>query len=201
MSKSFGQKEVAQPVIHDDFRRSWDNRVSLTARWNIYDGGKAKENYKSKKKKSQEVEINYQNKANNIYKKVEDYYISLNTSKDNMMSSFARSKKQQEIFYISKMRLKAGVTNQREIINNQRDLLIAEIDLIDAISTYNINLSQLQLETGIEGISKCEYIKDLIDINSGDIETSILSLDNMSLNSPCSVISPDISLINTRVDP
>ena len=96
-----------------------------------------------------------------------------------MMSSFTRSKKQQEIFNISKMRLKAGVTNQREIINNQRDLLIAEIDLIDAISTYNINLSQLQLETGIEGISKCEYIKDLIDINS-DVSKTSASINSYS---------------------
>ena len=38
-------------------------------------------------------------------------------------------KKQEEILNISDQRFKAGVTNQREIINNQRDLLFARNSL------------------------------------------------------------------------
>ena len=42
------------------------------------------------------------------------------------------------------MRLKAGVTTQREVVNNTRDLVESEGNLNQAITDYNLNLFSLQ---------------------------------------------------------
>ena len=45
---------------------------------------------------------------------------------------------------ISRMRFKAGVTNQREIVNLQRDLKQSQMNYLDAIRNYNVSIAKLQ---------------------------------------------------------
>ena len=66
-------------------------------------------------------------------------------------------KKQEEILNISEQRFKAGVTNQREIINNQRDLLFARNSFIDSVSSYNSNLISIKRFSGNLKITSCKF--------------------------------------------
>jgi OMF family outer membrane factor len=53
------------------------------------------------------------------------------------------------------LRFQAGVTTQREVINNQRDLTQAEIRYASALSRYNTFLAELRRRTGLDQIVEC----------------------------------------------
>ena len=53
------------------------------------------------------------------------------------------------------MRLKAGVTNQRELLSNLSDLTESKSSYIKAVTNYNINIEKIKLNTGLNSIQKC----------------------------------------------
>ena len=67
-----------------------------------------------------------------------------------------------ESLRLALIRLKAGITTQREVVTNQRDLTQAEVNYIEAITDYNSNLViSLQFISGVKLIrNKTEYISE-----------------------------------------
>jgi hypothetical protein len=69
------------------------------------------------------------------------------------------------------MRLKAGLSTQREIVNNIGDLAESEGNYIQAVTDYNLNLLSLEKNTNLEAIQNCEDVnlkKDGSPLNSGE---------------------------------
>ena len=77
-----------------------------------------------------------------IIKEVENNYIDLETSIQNIFSTSRAIIKNNKMLKISRMRFKAGVTNQREIVNLQRDLKQSQINYLDAIKNYNVSIAK-----------------------------------------------------------
>ena len=88
----------------------------------------------------------------------------MESSNKDIINSYVQLNKQEEILNISDKRFKAGVASQREIINNQRDLLFARNAFIDSVTFYNTNLISLKRISGDLQITKCtnKLIDDII---------------------------------------
>ncbi|MEC9029382.1 MAG: TolC family protein, partial [Cyanobacteriota bacterium] len=77
----------------------------------------------------------------------------------------------------------AGVTTQREVVNNQRDLKQAKILYADAMLKYNQSMIQLSRRTGLDQIAACDSLElsnkkpkdDLLDSAAVPIKPSPLT--------------------------
>ena len=86
-----------------------------------------------------------------------------------------------ESLRLAKLRYKSGITTQREVVNNQRDLTDAEVRYIISVTSYNSLLADLSRQTGIENIKPCdiranEQNHSNIDNNSTLYETNLIPL-------------------------
>ena len=107
------------------------------------------------KEKEKELEEQYKLKISEIRTDVEINIVNLKTATSKISSSYAQVLSARESLRLAMMRLKAGITTQREVVNNQRDLTEAEGNYIKAITDYNINLVELSRNTGIENYKPC----------------------------------------------
>ena len=144
ISKDMGQTEVIPPVNPDDYEKRVSNSIGLFGEWKVFDAGKSRELSKFYKNKSIEAKYQSQKERSLIIKEVENNYIDLETSIQNIFSTSRAIIKNNKMLQISRMRFKAGVTNQREIVNLQRDLKQSQINYLDAIKNYNISIAKLQ---------------------------------------------------------
>ena len=154
-SYKFGQEEVTPPISKDDYRRNLNNTIALTTQWRIFDGGRSRDLKKKNISKKEEFKAKFELENKNINKNLEDLYSELESSKKDIINSYVQLNKQEEILNISDKRFKAGVASQREIINNQRDLLFARNAFIDSVTFYNTNLISLKRISGDLQITKC----------------------------------------------
>ena len=196
VSKEKGQSEVIPPVDRDDYEKRTSNSIGLFTEWKIFDAGRSRKLSNFYKKKS--IESKYQKKSeeNKIIKNVEDIYNQLETATNNIYANSRVILKNKKMLDISRMRFKAGVTNQREIVNSLRDLKQSSINYVDSINNYNISLSKLQRETGIYQIKNCPN-KDFVENNSKLKFDTLRGIDYpiISLDKACEA-SVDIRLSN-----
>ena len=209
VSKDKGQTEVIPPVDRDDYERRTSNSIGLFTEWKIFDAGRSRELSNFYNKKSVESKYKKKSEEDKVIKNVEDIYNQLETATHNIYSNSRDILKNKKMLEISRMRFKAGVTNQREIVNAQRDLKQSNINYIDSLNRYNINLSKLQRETGIYQINKCPK-NDFEEINSKlnfndirSVDYPIISLEKAceaSVNINKSIIPSEIYILNDAED-
>ena len=94
-------------------------------------------------------------KKSEIRKEIEESFFKLNIAKENIKNSSDAIQSAKESLRLSVLRLKAGITTQREVVNNQRDLTQAEVNHIQALTDYNIHIISLQSKTGLKGLKDC----------------------------------------------
>ncbi|MBW3044122.1 TolC family protein, partial [Prochlorococcus marinus] len=173
-SYKFGQEEVSPPVENNDYRRNFNNTIALTSQWRIFDAGRSKELKQKNISRKKEFKAKYKKENTRIFENLENAFTKLSSAKQNILNSYIQVIKQKEILNISYKRFEAGVTNQREIINNQRDLLFARNSFIDAVSFYNNNLISLKRISGDLKITPCSNNFDQIgDVSNLDIVSDI----------------------------
>ena len=56
---------------------------------------------------------------------------------------------------LARLRFAAGVTTQREVVDNQRDLTRAQTRHVQALSDYNITIAELRRYTGLDQVGAC----------------------------------------------
>ena len=154
-SLSRGQTEVLAPN-YDNNENDLTNVIGLTAKWRLFDGNKSKNLKSFYLNKAKESKFNLINERNRIREEVEESYYILKSALKNIQTTKIYVIKQRRILNISKHRFNAGVTNQREVVNNQRDLKQSEVNYIDSISNYNNNYLQLLYKTGKSEINPCK---------------------------------------------
>ncbi len=149
-----GEIGVTSPRGNNNIN-SLTNTVGLQFEWPIFDGGSSKARYDAKKEKIKEIKAEFSLKKAQIKNEIEETFIEMNVAKENIKNSNDAIQSAKESLRLSLLRLKAGITTQREVFDNQRDLTDAEVKHIQAITEYNQNIIKLQRKTGINEFKEC----------------------------------------------
>ncbi|MFL0789816.1 MAG: TolC family protein, partial [Prochlorococcus sp.] len=136
---------------------SWtaDNAVLLNASWQIFDGGRARAQYRKYKQQAEQNSFLFADQRDKIRADVEDSFYTLRSSAKNINTTSREVLSSRESLRLARLRFEAGVTTQREVIDNQRDLTQAEVQYSTAVTEYNTNLARLRRRTGLDQVQKC----------------------------------------------
>tara|TARA_Y100001968_G_scaffold197210_1_gene180861 strand:+ start:1028 stop:2605 length:1578 start_codon:yes stop_codon:yes gene_type:complete len=163
---SKGELNKISPDI-DNESSTFSNTIALNASWYIFDGGKAKSLYNYNKSKAKEAKLNFGVKRAQIRKEVEEVFFKLESAKLNISASYSEVLSSRESLRLAKLRYKSGITTQREVVNNQRDLTDSEVRYIISVTAYNSLLADLMRQTGLDNTKPCDIkVKQINDQNS-----------------------------------
>ena len=146
---SFGEIDM------DDYFWSVQNSTALTATWRLFDGGRARAEYRRSKQAAEESTYRFARARDSIRLEVEQSFFGLRTAVQNIQTTGSEVLSARESLRLSQLRVQAGVSTQREVVNNQRDLTNAELRYAGAIRDYNTSLAQLRRRTGLDALVSC----------------------------------------------
>ena len=135
---------------------SFSNTIGLNATWFVFDGGRSKSLYKYNKSKAKEAKLNFGLSRARIRKEVEEVFFRLESAKLNITASYTEVLSARESLRLAKLRYKSGITTQREVVNNQRDLTDSEVRYIISVTSYNNLLADLSRQTAMDNIKPCD---------------------------------------------
>ena len=165
-SFSKGELNTTDSPNMDNRSSSFSNTIGLNATWLLFDGGNSRSLYKYNKSKAEEAKLSFGLKRAQIRKEVEEVFFKLESAKLNISSSYVEVLSSRESLRLAKLRYNSGITTQREVINNQRDLTDSEVRYIISVTAYNTLLSDLSRQTGLDSLQPCD-----IKINQKDVES------------------------------
>ena len=171
----------------DDYVWSVQNTTALTATWRLFDGGRARAEYRRSKQAAEESAYRFARTRDSIRLEVEQSFFSLRTAVQNIQTTGSEVLSSRESLRLSQLRVQAGVSTQREVVNNQRDLTNAELRYAGAIRDYNTSLAQLRRRTGLDALLSCSnpVLPSTKPVNA---ETSI-PIEPTPLKSVCSAMA------------
>ncbi len=156
-TSSFAKGELNQISPNTNNKSSnFSNTIGLNATWFIFDGGNSKSLYKYNKSKAKESKLSFALRRAQIRKEVEEVFFKLESSKLNISASYIEVLSARESLRLAKLRYKSGITTQREVVNNQRDLTDSEVRYIISVTSYNTLLADLSRQTGLDNIKPCD---------------------------------------------
>ena len=159
-SRSEGQS--GQTSLSDidmgDFTYGVQNSTSLRASWRLFDGGRARADYRRAKQAAEESRFNFARTRDRIRLEVEESFFGLRSAIQSIDTTAIEVLSSRESLRLSNLRVQAGVGVQREVVNNQRDLTQAELKYARAIKDYNSSLAQLQRRTGLDALIACNAV-------------------------------------------
>ena len=141
-----------------DFTYGMQNSTALTASWRLFDGGRARAEYRRSKQAAEEGRFNFARARDRIRLQVEESFFSLRSAIQSIDTTAVEVLSSRESLRLSQLRVQAGVGVQREVVNNQRDLTQAELKYARAIKQYNTSLAQLQRRTGLDALIACNAV-------------------------------------------
>ena len=175
-SKNQGQSgQLAMDSIDmDDYNWNVSNAVGLSATWAIFDGGRARAQYRQNKQRAEQSKFNFASERDRIRTQVEDSFYNLNKASQNIHTSSIEVLSTAESLRLARLRFQAGVTTQREVVDTQRDLTSAEVRYANAITDYNTSLAQLRRRTGLDQVLSCPALNlPATKSNQSDIDIPI----------------------------
>ena len=173
----------------DDYRWGLDNATLLSATWRLFDGGRARAQYRRFKQAAEESEENFASQRDRIRLEVEESFINLRAAIQDIESTSSEVISSRESLRLSQLRVQAGVSAQREVVDNQRDLTSAEINYAGAIREYNVSLVELRRRTGMDDLIACMAN----DLSPQKPETGVneMPIEPTPLNSACTTVTAD----------
>ena len=171
----------------DDYVWSVQNTTALTATWRLFDGGRARAEYRRSKQAAEESAYRFARTRDSIRLEVEQSFFRLRTSVQTIQTTGSEVLSARESLRLSQLRVQAGVSTQREVVNNQRDLTNADLRYASAIRDYNTSLAQLRRRTGLDALLSCSnpVLPSSKPVNT---ETSI-PIEPTPLKSVCSAMA------------
>ena len=154
-SKNQGQSNQTGSIDMADYNWSVRNAVGLSASWAIFDGGRARAQYRLNKQRAEESSFNFASERDRIRREVEDSFFTLRESTQNIHTTSSEVLSTTESLRLARLRFQAGVTTQREVVDTQRDLTTAEVRYADAVTKYNTSLAELRRRTGLDQVLAC----------------------------------------------
>jgi OMF family outer membrane factor len=153
-----GRYQGSQSVLVDlPGSMGWnvDNSIGLSLTWSVFDGGAAAARSRAAKQQAQQYTYQFAQRRDEIRRDVESSFYELEKNNRNLTTTAREVLSAREALRLARLRLEAGVTTQREVVNNQRDLTQAEVRHSNAISDYNRRLAELRRRTGLDQIALC----------------------------------------------
>ena len=111
--------------------------------------------YRQNKQKAQQSEFEFAAERDKIRVTVEESFYNLKTANRTLKTSGMAVLSARESLRLSRLRFQAGVTTQREVVDNQRDLNTSLQTYANSMLTYNTSLFQLRRRTGLDHIEAC----------------------------------------------
>lgn len=152
--RSYGFRNQPEPVAETS---SWsvDNTIGLSFNWTLFDGGRARAEYRAQKQRADENRFNFARERDQIRRQVEENWFTLEQNNRNITTTSREVLSARESLRLARLRFQAGVTTQREVVDTQRDLTQAEVRWSNAIADYNVSLARLRRFTGLDQIAIC----------------------------------------------
>jgi len=166
-----------------DFRYGVQNTTALTARWRLFDGGRARANYRRSKQAAEQSAFDFANSRDRIRLQVEQSFINLRTAIQKIDTTASEVLSSKESLRLSQLRVQAGVSTQREVVNNQRDLTQAELKYAQAIREYNTSLAELQRRTGLDALVACNAVS--LSATKPESDQQLIPIEPTPLKSAC----------------
>ena len=132
-----------------------ENTFGLNVRWNIFDGGAARAQYRQAKQRAEENGFRFAEARDKLRFEVEQSFYSLGRANRNIQTTSREVISSREALRLSRLRFQAGVSTQREVVDSQRDLTQAEVRYAEALALYNTNLAELRRRTGLDQVALC----------------------------------------------
>lgn len=122
------------------------NGYALGARlsWNLYDGGASRARAQQAEKDKEIAETRFANLRNQVRLDVETAFFQLQSNFENIQTATVALEQAKEALRLARLRFKAGVGTQTEVINAETDLTTAEGRRVQAVLGYNRALAALQ---------------------------------------------------------
>ena len=149
----------AEQVIVDlPGRSGWavENAIGLQATWNLFDGGAARAQYRQSKQKAQENAFRFADTRDRLRFEVEESFYQLRQANRNIQTTSRQVLSSRESLRLARLRFQAGVSTQREVVDNQRDVTQAELAYAQALAQYNDSLAKLRRRTGLDQVAVCQ---------------------------------------------
>ena len=183
--RSEGQSGVSSlgDIDMDDYTWGAQNTTALTATWRLFDGGRARAEYRRFKRAAEESAYNFASTRDGIRFEVEQSFINLRSAIQNIETTSSEVLSSRESLRLSQLRVQAGVSTQREVVDNQRDLTNAEIRYARAIREYNTSLAQLQRRTGLDALIACPA--NTLPAQKPEAEGMVVPIEPTPLNTAC----------------
>ena len=143
------------PVNTDAYGWSFDNAVGLSARWNVFDGGRARAEYRRNKQKAEASTYDFATRRGEIRFEVERSFFNLRDRQASIRTTAREVLSSREALRLARLRFQAGVTTQREVVDNQRDVTNAQVRYVKAIADYNVSVAKLRRFTGLDQVASC----------------------------------------------
>ena len=134
---------------------NYSNTLGLKFNWNIFDGGRIKQDFLSKTNRGEELESDLNLTKNKIRRELKDTFNEYRNIKEKIILSYEQLQAAKESLFISTKRVEAGITTQREIVNTQGDVIEAETNFINSIKEYKIILAKFYRITSIKPRNYC----------------------------------------------
>ncbi len=160
LDKSF-YEDIKSKNSPDQDSTSINHTYGLKANWRLFDGWNANSSYNYNKQVARVSEAKFVSEKNKIRQEIETDFFQLQSAIKDLASSNSEVVAAKESLRLARLRFKAGLTTQREVVNNQRDLTQAEVVFAEAISAYNTSISNLSRKTGMNYIKNCHSSKEM----------------------------------------
>ena len=175
-SKNQGQSNrlATDSIDMDDYSWNVSNAVGLNATWAIFDGGRARAQYRQNKQRAEQSKFNFASERDRIRTQVEDSFYNLRNASQDIHTTSIEVLSTAESLRLARLRFQAGVTTQREVVDTQRDLTSAEVRYANAITDYNTSIAQLRRRTGLDQVLACPALNlPATKSNQSDIDIPI----------------------------
>ena len=177
-----------------DFTYGVQNSTALTASWRLFDGGRARAEYKRSKQAAEESRLNFARTRDQIRFQVESSFFGLRAAIQSLETSATEVLASRESLRLSQLRVQAGVGVQREVVNSQRDLTQAELKYARAITDYNRNLATLQRRTGLDALFACDAAS--LSGTKSESDPQPIPIEPTPLKTACPLVATDSSSVD-----
>ena len=177
-----------------DYTYGFQNSTALTATWSLFDGGRAQAEYRRSKQAADESRFNFSRTRNQIRREVEQSFFDLRSAIQSIDTTASEVLSSRESLRLSQLRVQAGVSTQREVVDTQRDLTNAEIRYAGAIRDYNTNLARLQRRTGLDALVACNAVS--LPAMKPKLDQPLIPIEPTPLKSACPAVAAASSSVN-----
>ena len=202
-SRTQGQsgRSSLEDIDMDDYRWSVDNTTALTASWRLFDGGRARADYRRFKQAAEESAFNFAATRDGIRLEVEQSFINLRSAIQNIETTSSEVLSSRESLRLAQLRVQAGVSTQREVVDSQRDVTNAELRYAQAIREYNTSLAELRRRTGLDALIACPA--NTLPAQKPEAEGMVIPIEPTPLKTACpmSSIAGQTEAISQPVQP